>query len=133
APERGRYTLRALLGHALADTKGQRETWLSVLFERAERATELAVRRAERRAEVRASLLERVPAVFFEGGAPALEAAHRFLDASQAAFASLGAETFAGVLAAGLGRDSRAAWPARVTARSVAELFREGRLVEFVA
>ncbi|HTQ07748.1 MAG TPA: hypothetical protein VMI54_28030 [Polyangiaceae bacterium] len=133
APERGDFTLRELLGHALADTKGQRAAWLRVLFERAERATDLALRRAERRAEVRASLAERVPAVFLEGGAPALEAAHRFLDASHGAFAALGVETFADVLGAGLGRDSHAAWPARVTSRSVAELFREGRFAEFVA
>lgn len=133
APERGEYTLRALLGHALADTKGQRHAWLRILFERAEQATELALRRAERRGEVRASLSERVPAVFFEGSASVLEVARRFLAASQAAFATLGAETLADVLGAGLGRDSRAEWPARVTARSIAELFREGRFAEFVA
>lgn len=133
APERGEYTLRGLLGHALADTKGQRATWLARLLDGAERATDLALRRAERRVEVRASLSERVPAVFFEGGAPVLEAAHRFLDVSRDAWAGLGIETFADVLTAGLGRDSRATWPTRVTARSVAELFREGRLSEFVA
>jgi hypothetical protein len=133
APARGEYTLRALLGHALADTKGQRSAWLRVLFERARRATDLALRRAERRAEVRASLSASVPAASFEGAAPVLEAARRFLGASRSAFALLGAETFAGVLAAGLGRDSRAEWPARLTPRSVAELFREGRFAEFVA
>jgi len=132
APERGEFTLRALLGHALSDSKGQRSAWLRILLERAEPATDLALRRAERRAEVRASLSERVPAAFFEGGAPVLEVAHRFLDASRSAFATLGVETLADVLAAGLGRDSRAEWPARVSARSVAELFREGRFAEFV-
>ncbi len=132
-PERGEFTLRAVLGHALADTKGQRSAWLRILFERAERATELALRRAEQRAEARASLAERVPAVFFEGSASVLEVAHRFLDASRSAFATLGVETLADVLGVGLGRDSRAEWPTRVTARSVAELFREGRFAEFVA
>jgi hypothetical protein len=132
APERGEFTLAALLEHALANTMGQRVSWLRLLFERAERATELAFRRAERRAEVRASLSERVPAISFEGGTPVLEAARRWLAESRDAFSALGSETFADVLEVGLGRDSRATWPARVTARSLAELFRDAPWLEDV-
>ena len=127
APERGDYTLRDFLEHALADTKGQRATWLRLLVERAERATDLAVRRAERRVEVRADLTRFVPAVFLGEGAPAREVAERWLAETDEAFATLGVETLADLFDVGLGRDSRATWPARVTPRSLAELFRETR------
>lgn len=127
APERGDYTLRDFLEHALADRKGQRSAWLHLLVERAEQATDLAVRRAERRVEVRADLTRFVPAVFFGEGAPAREGAERWLAETDEAFATLGVETLADLLDVGVGRDSRATWPARVTPRSLAELFRETR------
>jgi hypothetical protein len=129
APDRGEYTLAELLGHALADTKGRRAEWLEVLVERAERATDFAVRRAERRSEVRATIARFVPAVFDGGGAELDDAAQRFLGATDDAFATLGVETLAELIDRALGRDSLATWPARVTPRSIAELFRETRLV----
>ena len=130
APERGHLTLEALLGHALANTKGQRAAYLAALLERGGRVTELALRRAERRAEVRESLQERVPAELDLPGTAVLTAAERWLATTQDAFLALDAPTLGELFEVGLGRDSRATWPARVTARALSELFREGRWLE---
>jgi hypothetical protein len=133
APERGEFTLEALLEHALANTKGERAAWLELLLERGERATDFAVRRAERRAEVRASLARFVPAVFGVGDKTVRDAAERWLSLTDEAFATLGVKTLAELVTAGLGRDSHATWPARVTPRSIAELFRETRWLTHAA
>jgi hypothetical protein len=134
APERGQFTLRELLGHALADTKGQRRAFLDILFERATRASDRAVRNAERRAEVRevlgASLGGLSIGEFDLPGAASDEAAARWLESTNDAWHALGVSEFAQVLEVGLGRDSRAVWPARVSLRAIAELLREGRWAE---
>jgi hypothetical protein len=132
APERGQLSLAELLEHALENTKAERATWFTLLVEHAERATDLAVRRAERRTEVRASLARFVPADF-GGGRAEHEAAQRWLSATDEAFGTLGIRTLDELVEAGLGSDSRASWPARVTPRSLADLFRETHWLAHVA
>jgi hypothetical protein len=133
-PERGQFTLRELLQHALVDTKGQRQAFLDVLIERATRATDRAVRCAEQRAETR----ERVASALRDTslgeldlpGTAAVEAARRWLEQTHDAWRALDVDALARVVDVGLGRDSRAAWPVRVSSRAIAELLREGRWSE---
>jgi hypothetical protein len=131
APERGEFTLRELLGHALANRKGQRHAFLDALFERAPRATDHAVRWAERRVEVREQLRSALRGLPLDDadlpGIASVDAARHWLERTKDAWSSLGVDTLARVLEVGLGRDSRAEWPTRVSSRSIAELLREGR------
>lgn len=124
-PERGRYTLATLRASALSDTSGRRAGFLRTLAERASHASDLVLRRAERHAELRASLARLVPAGIDLPGDAVLEAAPAVLTSTGDAFRALGPRTLAEVIELGLGRDSRASWPARLTARSIAELFTE--------
>lgn len=146
APERGHFTLHELLGHALADTKGQRAAYLDVLVERAARAHDRAVRGAERRVEERERIVDQLEKRLGAGelggraldeldlpGSAVLDAAERWLTETQDAWQALDVTTPARLLEVALGRDSRATWPARVSPRALAELLREGRWYEHVA
>jgi hypothetical protein len=134
APERGLFTLRELLGHALADTKGQRNAFLDLLLERATRANDRAIRSAERRTEVRELLAATLGGLSTSElelpGTASVESAARWLEQTNDAWRALGVSALAQVLEVGLGRDSRATWPARVSPRAIAELLREGRWAE---
>ncbi len=136
APERGEFTLRELLGHALANLKGQRHAFLDVVVERAARATDRAVRWAERRVEVREQVSSTLGGLPLDEadlpGKESVDAARRWLEQTNDAWGSLGVSTLEQVLEVGLGRDSRAAWPALVSQRAMAELLREGRWAEHV-
>jgi hypothetical protein len=125
-PERGRFTLATLRANALADTTGRRGGFLRVLSDRASHASDLVLRRAERHAELRASLARFVPADIDLPGRDVLEAAPAVLAGTADAFRALGPRTLAEVIELGLGRDSRASWPARLTPRSIADFFVEG-------
>ena len=122
-PERGRFTLATLLSRALADGTGRRSAFLRALTERGTHASDLVLRRAERHAELRASLAKVVPATIDLPGEAALELAPAVLSHTSDAYRALDPQSLADVLELGLGRNSRASWPARLTARSIAELF----------
>lgn len=124
-PDRGRFTLATLRASALADTTGRRAGFLRVLADRASHASDLVLRRAERHAELRASLARFVPDDIDLPGRDVLEAAPATLAGTADAFRALGPRTLAEVIELGLGRDSRASWPARLTARSIADFFTE--------
>jgi hypothetical protein len=146
APERGHFTLRELLGHALANTKGQRAAYLDVLIERAARAHDLRIRSLERRVEQRELIVdkltrrlgaqvlgERALGELDLPGHAVLDAAHRWLSETQDAWEALDVDSLPRVLEVALGRDSRATWPARVSPRALAELLRAARWHEHVA
>jgi len=125
APERGRFTLATLRASALADTTGRGAAYLRTLTERASHASDLVLRRAERHAELRASLARLVPSGIDLPGDAVLAAAPAVLASTGDAFRALRPRTLAEVIELGLGRDSRASWPARLTARSIADFFSE--------
>jgi len=122
-PERGRFTLAALLARALGDSTGRRSAFLRVLAERATHASDLVLRRAERHAELRASLGTLIPEAIDLPGVDVLELAPTLLARTSDAYRALAPESLADVLELGLGRDSRAGWPGRLTSRTIAELF----------
>ena len=124
-PERGRFTLATLRANALADTTGRRGAFLRVLTDRASHASDLVLRRCERHAELRSSLARFVPADIDLPGRDVLETAPAALAGTADAFRALGPRTLAEVIELGLGRDSRASWPGRLTARSIADFFVE--------
>jgi hypothetical protein len=134
APERAELTLRELLAQALANHRGQRRAFLEVLVERAAGATDLAVRLAERRVEVREQVSSTLRGLPLEEsdlpGKESVDAAQRWLEQTNDVWGSLGIGTLERVLEVGLGRDSRATWPALVSQRAMAELLREGRWAE---
>jgi hypothetical protein len=124
-PERGRFTLATLRASVLADRTGRRAAFLRVLTDRASHASDLVLRRAERHAELRASLARFVPAGIDLPGDAVLESAPAILAGTGDAFRAHAPRTLAEVIELGLGRDSRASWPARLTARSIADFFSE--------
>jgi len=121
-PERGHFTLSELASHALADTRGQRAGYLAILGERAQPASDSALRRAEQRAELRSSVDKFIAADIDLPGTAVLDQAASVLERTREAFRTLAPRSFAELIELGLGRDSRAAWPARPTPRSTAEL-----------
>jgi hypothetical protein len=121
-PERGHFTLSELAAHALADTRGRRAGFFTTLAARAQPAADSVLRRAERHAELRASLDKLVPPDIDLPGTGALDLAPSVLTRTDEAFHTLGARTLAELVELGLGRDSRASWPARLTPRTTAEL-----------
>jgi hypothetical protein len=124
APERGRFTPSMLRVRALAD-KPRRAAYLAVLAERATRATDFALRRAERRTEHRAGCARLVPPDIDLPGPAVIEVAATALARTSDAYRALAPRTFADVIELGLGCDSRAAWPARITTQNLAALFAE--------
>lgn len=121
-PERGHFTLSELASHALADTRGQRAGFLATLAERAQPATDSALRRAEQRAELRSALDKFIPADIDLPGAAVEAHATSILTRTDEAFRTLAPRSLAELIELGLGRDSRAGWPARLTPRTTAEL-----------
>lgn len=132
-PERGRFTLAALLARSLADTSGRRSAFLRALATCASHASDLVLRRAERLAEVRGSLAKLVPPALDLPGEAVLELVPALLERTADAYRTLAPHSLGDLFELGLGRDSRASWPARLTARSVAELLDEGAWLAHVS
>ena len=127
APESGKFTLREMLGAALADTKGARSAWLRALVSSGQETRAFELRRVEQRDELLGAL----------GGAPADSVelplpdialhARTFLERTDGAFHELGAKDPPGLVELALGRGSIASWPSRLTARSIAGFFDESK------
>ncbi|HEX6275061.1 MAG TPA: hypothetical protein VFZ53_18595 [Polyangiaceae bacterium] len=133
APEPGEFSLRELLDAALADAKGARRAALDALVRHAPHAAELELRRWELRLELATALGDAKGETNPLGALDAPKLAEAFLDATAAPFAELGARDLSSLLALGLGRESFASWPGRLTARSLASLFDEAKWLEHVA
>jgi hypothetical protein len=132
SPESAKLTLRELLGAALADTKGARGAWFDDFLVHAGKAAELELRRWERRAELSNALGE----AFADPNAAArpdiVARARALLEQTDDAFSELGVTSLSSLVESGLGRRSTAAWPSRLTARSLAGLFDEARWFDHV-
>jgi hypothetical protein len=132
APEAGKFTLRELVGAALADTKGARGAWLEKLGALATSVTDFEARRWERRVELANTLGAVATTHAVHPTLPAAERARRFLDATDDAFAELGITDAARLIELALGRDSIASFPGRLTTRSLAGLFEEAQWLKGV-
>lgn len=125
APESGKFTLREMLGAALADTKGARSAWLRALVTSGREASAFELRRVERRDELLGALGDLspdsvelpIPDIALRAGA--------FLERTDGAFHELGAKDASGLVELALGRGSIASWPSRLSARSLAGFFDE--------
>jgi hypothetical protein len=132
APEAGKFTLRELLDAALADTKGARRGFVEALGAHASKAGDLELERWEKLVEVSNGLGDAAGAVLPFGAPYGEELAAKWLEATDAAMAELGVEDFSSLLELALGRRSPAAWPARLTGRSLAGLFDEANWLDHV-
>jgi hypothetical protein len=124
-PLSGSFTLGELRALALGDRRGaRRERWAAFLGA-SERAGELGLRRWERRVEHAARLryegLDRLEGVSKE----LVEAAPGLLTATAEAFAALGVRELFELVELALAEDSAAAWPARLSVRSLVAWFEE--------
>lgn len=124
-PERGEFTLAELRARGLANARGLRAAWFDALLTRGGKVRELTARRAEQRWEIAQSLKLDGPDAFDRPDAKVLEAADGFVTATNGAYAELEVRDLASLVERALGRESPAAWPARVTPRSLAELLDE--------
>jgi hypothetical protein len=132
-PDSGKFTLRELLGAALADTKGARGAWFDAVGQSAAKASELELRRWERRVELSTALGDAAAAPSSAARVDVAARAHAVLDQTDDAFAALGVTSLAALVENGLGRHATAAWPSRLTTRSLAGLFDEAKWFEHVA
>jgi hypothetical protein len=132
SPGFGKYTLRELLGAALADTKGARGAWFDAIGVHAAKAGELELRRWERRQELSQALGDD-PDKHGDVHGDDEQRARALLDGTDDAFAELGVKDLAALVEVGLGRGSTAGWPSRLTARSLAGLFDEAKWFAHVA
>ena len=111
------------MAQSLANARGQRAATLAAVTGCAGRATELALRWAEQRGEERSRLVQVVPADVDLPGEAVLEAVTAFGARTVDAFRTLETGSLDELIELALGRDSRAGWTGRLTARGVAELF----------
>ncbi len=131
-PEQCQLTLRAILERVIERERAPRALFVSALFEHGQKLGALRLVRWEEHAEV-------VSRLGFEGGdalelpgSAVLDVARRFLTETDAAFDALGARTLDELVALAVGADSRAAWPARLTTRSLVELIGDPRFFSHV-
>jgi hypothetical protein len=133
SPASGKFTLRELLEAALADTKGARGAWFDAIGLHAAKTAELEMRRWERHAELSNALGDAAVDPNAPARADIVARARAMLERTDDAFAELGVRSLASLVERGLGRGSTAAWPARLTTRSLAGLFDEAKWFEHVA
>ncbi len=132
APESGKFTLREMLGAALAGTSGTRTGWFYALASNGSEAGALELRRVERWSELSSTLGGPSPdSVELPAPDIALRA-QTFLERTDDAFRELAARDIGSLVEAALGRDSVAAWPSRLMPRSLAGLFDESRWLAHV-
>lgn len=128
-----KFTLRELLGAALADTKGARGAWFEAIGLHAAKAGALELRRWERRQELSNALGNGSPDHEGPVRVDVAQRARALLERTDDAFAELGVKGIANLVEIGLGRGATAAWPSRLTARSLAGLFDEAKWFAHVA
>jgi hypothetical protein len=133
SPESGKFTLSELFRAALADTKGARGAWFDAIVLRAGKAGELELRRSERRLELSNALGDAADAPSGVARVDLVARANALLDQTDDAFAELGVTSTASLVDVGLGRRATAAWPSRLTTRSLAGFFDEAKWFEHVA
>jgi len=129
-PERGRFTMSALLRRALTE-RGQRSAWLEALIQQAEPLTNLAALVWERRAEL-AERFGLVSADALELPSPETFAvAEAFLERSaDLMWSEIGRGDAGRLLETALAETAREGWPSRIVPRTLSELFSDTRLLE---
>jgi hypothetical protein len=123
-PARGNFSLRQMRDAALLDA-GKRGAWLHAL---ASHSTEYQDRTralwdTENDARER---LQLSPLIAAKDTARIVSAAKALLAATKDAYSELGLSSLAELIASGIGTDAPGVYPARLSPRSLADLFREG-------
>jgi hypothetical protein len=128
-PQRGLFTRRELLGRALREPE-RRAAWLSAAIDKAAPVSDVYTELWQRRQEVARGMGLEAPDEVELPCADLDLVAARWLAESAEAFGELRARGAAAVIGSALGSDGGDAWPTRIDARSMSELWSETRLLE---
>jgi hypothetical protein len=128
-PERARLTLAELLAQALRDP-GRRAAWLESFVGRCQRHAAAVALSWERRQEIGRRLgLEDFDALE-PHAARVVDSAERWLEQSDGLAAEWRTQSLSELVDNALATEAVSGWPGRLTLRTLAELFRETRLLD---
>jgi hypothetical protein len=128
-PQRELFTRRELLQRALLEPE-RRSAWLGAAIEQAAPVSDLYVELWQRRQEVARGMGLEAPDDVELPRADLDAVAGRWLAESAEAFGELRVRGAAAVIGSALGSDGADAWPTRIDARSMSELWTETKLLE---